>query len=109
MKAHKVSLKELAEGLDEPYRPLEVLKVNDHVVRMALFRGHYHFHVHRGEDELFFVLKGRMKIKFEGGEEIEAGEGEMVLVPRGVVHAPSSEEGALVLMFEPEGLRSRGD
>ncbi|HDD59362.1 MAG TPA: cupin domain-containing protein [Euryarchaeota archaeon] len=109
MKITKVSPKEISKRLNKPWTPLKLLNVNDHVVRMALFKGEYHWHVHRGEDELFYVLKGEVKIRVKEGEDVVLGEGEMVVVPRGVEHAPVSEEGALVLMFEPEALKSRGD
>ena len=109
MKVRRVSTKEMEMRLEGPWRPLELLKVNDHVVRMALFRGEYHWHVHKGEDELFYVLKGRVRIRVKDGEDVVLEEGEMALVPRGVEHAPVSEEGAVVLLFEPQALKSGGD
>lgn len=43
-------------------------------------------HVHRADDEAFFVLSGAFEVTF-GGETITAGAGEFVSLPRGIAHA----------------------
>ncbi|WP_079408368.1 cupin domain-containing protein [Streptomyces sp. 3211] len=43
-------------------------------------------HLHRAEDEAFYVLEGRMRVAF-GGQHWEAREGSFVYLPRGVEHA----------------------
>jgi mannose-6-phosphate isomerase-like protein (cupin superfamily) len=40
---------------------------------------------------------------------VEVGEGEMILVPRGVEHRPVAEEEAHVILFEPAGTLNTGD
>lgn len=78
------------------------------VVRAARIHGRMGRHVHRGEDEFFFVLDGRMRLRLDDGEvDLDAGEG--ILVPAGVFHAPESDEGARILLFEPGSTRARGD
>jgi len=42
-------------------------------------------HIHRNEDELFYVLEGRLKV-LRGNEEISLGPGESGFLPRNVVH-----------------------
>ena len=42
-------------------------------------------HVHTNEDELFYVMEGRLKV-FRGGETIALGPGESVFLPRNVPH-----------------------
>jgi mannose-6-phosphate isomerase-like protein (cupin superfamily) len=42
-------------------------------------------HVHREEDEAWYVLEGRLGV-LVGDEVVEAGPGEGVLVPRGTPH-----------------------
>ncbi|HID72353.1 TPA: hypothetical protein EYP38_00295 [Candidatus Micrarchaeota archaeon] len=58
-----VKLEEKIAG--RPWHPVEVARVNDPVVRMALCRGEYHWHSHSGEDELFYVLKGNLTIQMK--------------------------------------------
>jgi quercetin dioxygenase-like cupin family protein len=43
-------------------------------------------HLHREEDEAFFVLDGTMRFRC-GEDEFELGAGDFMLVPRGVPHA----------------------
>jgi mannose-6-phosphate isomerase-like protein (cupin superfamily) len=42
-------------------------------------------HLHRSEDEAWYVLEGRLAFRV-GEEEVEAGAGGAVVVPRGVAH-----------------------
>ena len=42
-------------------------------------------HVHHDEDEVFFVLEGRLRLRL-GGADVELGAGEGALGPRGVPH-----------------------
>ncbi len=43
-------------------------------------------HVHHDNDELFYVLEGRMRFRV-GDRTVEAGAGAFLFVPRGTVHA----------------------
>ena len=94
----------------KPYDPIEVAKVNDQVVRIALVKGEYHWHKHVKEDELFYVVRGRMVIQMKPPySNIELSEGQMAVIPKGVEHCPTSEEDTYVLMFEPSALQSKGE
>ena len=104
-----VDIDETCSKIDEPWSPVDLARVNDQVVRMALFHGKYHWHRHEDEDELFYVYKGRVAIKVEGDREIELRTGQMAVIPKNVEHRPESEEPSYVLMFEPQALKSRGD
>jgi quercetin 2,3-dioxygenase len=42
-------------------------------------------HVHRNEDELFYVLEGQLKV-LRGNEEITLGPGQSAFLPRNVAH-----------------------
>jgi quercetin dioxygenase-like cupin family protein len=57
-------------------------------------------HVHRGEDEAFFVLEGRMRFR-RGDEEMVLGAGQLFFGPRGIPHCFKVLEGgarALVIL-----------
>jgi mannose-6-phosphate isomerase-like protein (cupin superfamily) len=95
--------------IEEPWSPIDLLRVNDQVVRMALFHGRYHWHRHANEDELFYVYRGRVVIRMRDHEDVELSDGMMTVVPRDVAHRPESPEPSYVLMFEPYELKSRGD
>jgi|SRR3989338_2904928 len=95
---------------NRPWYPVDVARVNNQVVRIALFRGEYHWHVHSDEDELFYVLKGEMTIQMKKPHsDIILHESEIAVVPKGVEHCPKSDADTYVLMFEPYTLQSRGN
>ncbi len=104
-----VNLEEAMGEIDRPWSPVEIARVNDQVLRMALFQGEYHWHKHVGEDELFFVYRGRIIIQIRGHDDVTLNTGEMAVVPKGVEHRPMSRCPSYVIMFEPHALRSAGD
>ena len=95
--------------IDEPWSPIDVARVNDQVVRMALCLGEYHWHRHENEDELFYVYKGRLVIEMREHPDITLRAGELAVVPKNVEHRPVSVEPTYVMLFEPHALKSRGD
>jgi mannose-6-phosphate isomerase-like protein (cupin superfamily) len=105
----KVSLEEKAKEIDKPWSPIDVAHVNDQVVRLAMIQGEYHWHKHTNEDELFYVLKGRVTIQLKDQPDIALDEGEMTVIAKGMEHCPRSEARSYILMFEPHALVSRGD
>ena len=103
-----IELDTLIDSIDEAWSPVDLAYVNDQVVRAALFNGSYHWHKHDEEDELFFVYRGGIRILLDK-ESIELGEGEICVVPKGVLHKPEADYPSIVLLFEPRKLKSRGD
>src|SRR3954462_15108176 len=63
-------------------------------------------HIHRNEDETFYVVEGRCGILL-GEEWITAGAGDFVNVPRGTVHRfpnQGTEAMRMILTFTPAGI-----
>ena len=85
---------------DSLWDPKIVAELNGQHVKLAKIQGSFVWHAHEEEDELFFVVKGRMRLEFRDRTE-ELGEGDMIVVPRGVEHRPVAEEETHILMFEP--------
>jgi mannose-6-phosphate isomerase-like protein (cupin superfamily) len=54
------------------------------------------------------VIEGEMKIEFEN-ENVELGEGDMYVVPKGVEHKPSAERECKVLLVEPRDVVNTGN
>ena len=104
-----INLKDKIKEIDRPWSDIEVARVNDQVVRMAMVRGEYHWHKHTGEDELFYVLKGSIVIRLKDQPDVTLHEGEMAVIPKGVEHCPKSPGASYILLFEPHVLKSRGD
>lgn len=91
------------------FHPFIVGDVNESHVKVAKFGPEFEWRAHQREDEAFFVLRGRIAIDFRDGVT-EMGEGDFVVVPRGVKHRPRSLSlEPVVLMFEPSTTLNTGD
>ncbi len=104
----KVNLSEKFGLFSEHWSPKIAGEVNDSFVKLVKFRGDFVWHKHETEDELFLVVKGAITIKLRDGD-VRLGEGEFVIIPRGVEHKPVAEEEAHVLLFEPKTVLNTGD
>lgn len=102
-----VNLAEKLATFDERWSPRIVGEVNDAHVKLAKLEGEFVWHHHEEADELFLVLRGTLRIELRDGE-IELGEGEMVVIPRGVEHRPVADEEVHVMLFEPKGTSNTG-
>jgi len=74
----------------------------------AKIQGEFPWHSHAGEDELFLVVKGSLVIRFRDGD-VSLSEGELLVVPRGVEHAPVAENECHLMLFEPASTRNTGE
>lgn len=84
-------------------------KVNDSVLRLGILRGEYHWHKHDEDDELFFVLSGRLEIELEDADPVVLEEQQGYVVPRGLKHRPVAPERTVVLMMETANIIPTGD
>ena len=55
----------LADECAEKWWNQSLCRVNDCVARLGVFQGEFHWHQHEREDELFFVLEGKLLIDLE--------------------------------------------
>ncbi len=110
MAPSKINIVEAADRkIKKVFQPFIVGDVNDYQVKVAKFGAVFDWHAHDNEDEAFLVLRGRIAIDFRDGVA-ELGEGDFVVVPRGVEHRPRSlTEEPLVLMFEPASTLNTGN
>ncbi len=90
---------QIAASLTELWSPRIVGEIDDAYVKVAKVHGSLTWHSHDHEDELFFVLKGRLRIELEHSV-IELNEGEMFIVPKCVRHNPVAEEECLLMLIE---------
>jgi mannose-6-phosphate isomerase-like protein (cupin superfamily) len=96
----KVNLKEKFGLFDDLWSPRVVGELNGQAVKIAKVKGEFVWHNHEQEDELFYILKGCLKIEFEG-QTVTLKEGEILIVPQGVEHRPVAEEETWLMLFEP--------
>ncbi|MEO8430381.1 MAG: cupin domain-containing protein [Acidobacteriota bacterium] len=104
----KISLTEKLSRFSDYWKPRIVGDLNDHEVKLVKIRGEFVWHKHDEADEMFLLVKGRMRIRFRDGD-VELSENEVLIVPRGVEHLPVAEDEAHVLLIEPRGTLNTGD
>lgn len=103
-----VNLADKLGQFDEHWRPHVVGSYNGNDLMVVKVRGEFVWHDHADTDDLFFVLKGRIRVETENGD-VDLNEGELYVVPRGVRHRPVAEDEAHLLLIEPAGTPNTGD
>jgi len=107
-KIEVVNLAEQFGRIMAPWQPRIAGEVNDAYVKLGKFEGEFVWHTHADEDELFLVVRGRIRMCLRDGDKwVE--QGEFIIIPRGVEHKPVADEEADVLLFEPKTTLNTGD
>lgn len=103
-----INLEEKFSLFGDHWNPKIVGELNGQHVKLAKLKGEFVWHSHRDEDELFFVVRGKLLMKFRD-REVTINPGEFLIVPRGVEHCPVAEEEVEVMLFEPASTVNTGD
>jgi mannose-6-phosphate isomerase-like protein (cupin superfamily) len=90
------------------FSPHIIAQMNDLHIKAAKVRGEFVWHRHEDTDELFFIHKGTLTIKYRD-RDVVLHAGEMHVVPRGVEHKPLADEECQILLIEPAGTVNTGD
>ena len=93
---------------DEEWTPKIIGELNDQHVKLCKLKDDFIWHHHEETDEAFIVLKGEIHIEFED-HTVRLGEGEMLVVPKGVRHKPYADQEAHVMIIEPKDVRNTGN
>ena len=110
MPPRKINLVQAADQtIEKVFDPHIAGDVNDSQAKVAKFGEVFDWHVHEAEDEAFLVLRGGIALDCRDGS-VELGEGDFIVVPRGVEHRPRSlTSEPVVLMFEPATTLNTGN
>jgi mannose-6-phosphate isomerase-like protein (cupin superfamily) len=104
----KVNLAQKFSLFNEYWRPKIAGEINAAHVKLVKVRGEFVWHHHEVEDELFLVVKGRLRIRLRD-QDIWLDEGEFVIIPHGVEHLPIADEETHVLLLEPKSTLNTGN
>jgi len=104
----KVTVAEKLKAIGDYWNPRIVGELNGQHVKLVKLKGEFVWHHHENEDEMFLVVKGKLRIEFRD-KHVSHEEGEPLIVPRGVEHRPVAAEEAHVLLFEPESTLNTGN
>jgi quercetin dioxygenase-like cupin family protein len=92
----------------ETWHPKIIGELNDSYVKLAKLQGEFIWHRHELEDELFFVVKGRLLIQLRD-RDLTLAEGELAIIPKGVEHRPVAAEEVWVMLLEPKKTVNTGE
>ena len=104
----KVNLAEKFSLFNDYYNPRIVGELNNQHVKLVKLKGEFVWHKHDVEDELFLVIKGKLKMEYRD-RTVKINEGEFIIVPHGVEHKPSAAEEVHILLFEPATTLNTGN
>ena len=102
-KIESINISEKFSKFEKQWTPHIIGELNNQYVKLCKLKDDFVWHKHDDEDELFMVFKGTLLMDFRDGRTVEVGEGEILIVPKGVEHRPRTN-GEIVynLLFEPK-------
>jgi mannose-6-phosphate isomerase-like protein (cupin superfamily) len=103
-----INLLQKFDLINDYWHPRIVGELNGQLVKLAKLKGQFVWHAHAEEDELFYIVKGTLKIEFRD-KTVSLQAGEMLVVPKGVEHNPVAEEEVWVMLFEPAATKHTGE
>ncbi len=103
MPERKVSIKESAELLTQPFTHTLLGQVDSYCAYLSRFLGSYKFHEHT-KDELYMVVEGEIVIDYYDGPSVPVRQGEALVLKAGERHRSRSDREALVLLFKAADL-----
>ncbi|MFZ2236330.1 MAG: cupin domain-containing protein [Dokdonella sp.] len=108
LESASIDPRQIASALSELWSPRVIAELDDYYVKVAKVHGTLAWHCHDDEDELFFILQGRLRIEMED-RAVELASGELFVVPKGVRHNPVADEECLILLIERKSTLHTGD
>lgn len=108
MEIKKVNLHSKLKTFNDYWTPKIVGELNNQCVKIAKFKGDFIMHKHEREDELFYVIDGKLFIELTD-KTLELNSGEFVIIPKGVEHKPYAPEEVSVMLFEPATTLNTGN
>ena len=104
----KISLRDKLSQITEHWSPKIIGEINDSHVKIAKLKGEFLWHTHDTEDEMFYVFKGELTIRFRTGD-VRLTDGECLVIPKGVEHMPVAAEEVEVMLIEPKTTVNTGN
>ncbi len=104
-----VNIEEEFSRITEHWSPRVIADANGQSVKLAKVKGEFVWHDHADEDELFFIVKGSLTIRYRDRADAVLSVGDIHVVPRGIEHNPIAEEECWLMLFEPADTRHTGD
>ena len=103
-----IDIPKMVKGCKDKWFNQTLTEVNGSVVRIGIVEGEYHWHKHENDDELFFVLEGKLFVDLEN-KTIGLNPGQGVTVTKNVMHRTRAPQKVVMLMVENRDIIPTGD
>lgn len=100
--------KVLADAAPKKWYNQTLCQVNASVLRLGVIEGEYHWHKHDQDDELFYVVEGKLLVDLEN-KTVELLPRQGLVVPKGMLHRTRAPQRTVILMIENSGIVPTGD
>ncbi len=104
----KVNIAHKLSRFSDHWNPRIVGELNGQHVKLVKLKGEFIWHSHDDEDELFYVLKGELRMEFRD-RAVTLRENEFLIVPHGVEHRPVAADEVSLMLFEPKTTLNTGN
>lgn len=89
------------KDVSEYFSPKVIGEVNDVYIKIAKIKGEdIPWHNHKNEDELFYIVEGRLLFEVEAEKPFEMVQGDLFIVKKGINHRVSSKEECKIMLIE---------
>ena len=95
-----VNIDEKFSKIDELHSYKIIARMNNYYFKLVRMKREFIWHKHSETDEVFMVIDGNLQIDLRD-ERLTIKKGEMVVIPKGVEHKPSSTQECRILLIEP--------
>lgn len=103
-----VNIERCFEKFSDTFSPKIVGELNGQLVMVVRCEGDkVPWHIHENEDEMFFVMDGKMDI-LEGEKKTTLNAGEFYIVPSGTRHRVVPHGHVKLMLFEPADIAHTG-
>lgn len=103
-----IGIAEALEQVTEYWTPRIIGRVNDQYIKVAKLKGELVWHDHADEDEMFFVIYGKLTIQFED-RDVHLSPGQFCVVPKKTRHNPVATEECGIMLIETVTTLHTGD
>ncbi len=90
--------------LTEYWTPETFGEIGDVHIKLVKVKGDYMWHKHEKEDTLYYVLKGKLTLKFRDARNVVIDAGEFYIVKNNTEHLPTSTEETQLMIIEPKSV-----
>lgn len=91
------------------FSPKVIGEVNDVFIKLVKIKGDkVPWHNHQNEDELFYIIKGKLLFEIENQEHFIMKKGDLFIVKRDINHRVSSKKECSILLVENKSTNHTG-